>query len=174
MYSKAPFIIKSDICLFYLFTKMNIRQINSTERHLVVDLFNKYRVFYNQPSDKELADRYLAQRLEKNESIVFVAIEVQNGDEYPVGFTQLYPTYSSVRATKNWILNDLYVEEGQRQKGVGEKLIRAAMAYAKKDGAHFVQLETAMDNHKAQRLYENIGFVRQQPSDGFYVYRITV
>ncbi|ANE51963.1 GNAT family N-acetyltransferase [Flavisolibacter tropicus] len=153
---------------------MHIKRINHTEHHLVVDLFDQYRVFYNQPSDKKLADNYILQRLENNESAIFVALENVDGNVVPVGFTQLYPTYSSVRAVKNWILNDLYVDADHRKKGIGEKLIQAAMEFAKADNATYVQLETATDNHNAQRLYETIGFVKQQPEEGFFVYRITL
>ena len=153
---------------------MYIKRINSTERHLVVDLFDQYRVFYNQTSDKALADHYINQRLENNESVIFVALETINGNDISVGFTQLYPTYSSVRATKNWILNDLYVDASHRRKGIGEQLIQAAMQFAKADNARFVQLETATDNYNAQRLYESIGFVKQAPEEDFFVYRIAL
>lgn len=153
---------------------MYIKQINSTERQLVVNLFDQYRVFYNQPSDTTLAENYIKQRLENNESVIFVALESINGNDAPVGFTQLYPNYSSVRAVKNWTLNDLYVDAQHRRKGVGEKLIEAAMQFAKADHATFVQLETATDNYNAQRLYESIGFIKQQPEEGFFVYRIAL
>ena len=116
---------------------MNIQRISSVERHLVAGLFNRYRMFYQQPSDEALADRFLQQRLENDESVIFAAVE-QNGEtKKAVGFTQLYPNFSSVRATRNWILNDLYVEESQRGKGVGEKLIRRAMNFARSEGAFF-------------------------------------
>lgn len=151
---------------------MNIQRISSTERHLVVGLFNQYRVFYQQPSDEALADRFLQQRLENGESVIYAAVEINGETTKAVGFTQLYPTFSSVRATRNWILNDLYVAENQRGKGVGEMLIRKAMDFARTEGAVFVQLETAVDNHRAQRLYERIGFVKQEPGDDFFLYRI--
>lgn len=167
------FINKPDFCAPKFFL-MNIRQINYTNRHLVVDLFDKYRIFYGQSSDKTLADTFLAERLQNGESIIFVATEEEEGSEQPAGFTQLYPTFSSVRAVKNWILNDLYVEERYRQQGVGEKLIRAAIAFARKEGATYVQLETAVDNHKAQRLYENLGFEKQEPDADYLLYRIEV
>ncbi len=153
---------------------MDVKRINSTERHLVVDLFNTYRVFYNQPSDKTLADNYIRERLENNESIIFVAIEQEGNKEVPVGFTQLYPQYSSLRATKNWVLNDLFVDQNHRRKGVGEKLVRKAMKFAKDNKASFVQLETGIDNYTAQRLYETIGFIKQEPDADFFVYRISV
>lgn len=153
---------------------MMIKRIFSAERHMVIGLFDQYRIFYGQPSDRQLAGDFIRQRLENNESIILVAVEQQNGDEVPVGFTQLYPSYSSVRAVRNWILNDLYVAPEYRKKGIGEKLIRAAMQFAREQQAKFVQLETAMDNCTAQRLYESIGFVKQQPDPDFFVYRIGV
>ncbi len=53
--------------------RMDIKRIIATEHHYVVDLFDKYRIFYNQPPDKELADRFIKERLENNESAIFVA-----------------------------------------------------------------------------------------------------
>jgi ribosomal protein S18 acetylase RimI-like enzyme len=153
---------------------MEIKRINSAERHLVADLFNQYRVYYEQPSNIALADEYLKERLENNESVVFIALLEENGTSLPIGFTQLYPTYSSVRATKNWILNDLFVHPEYRNLGAGQKLIRTVMQFAKETGATFVQLETGIDNIHAQRLYETIGFTRQAPDADFYVYRIAI
>ncbi|MFB9842874.1 GNAT family N-acetyltransferase [Mucilaginibacter ginsenosidivorans] len=149
---------------------MEIKRIGVDEAGIVTDLFDRYRQFYEQPADRELAGRYISQRLANNESVIFVAI----ADGTPAGFTQLYPTYSSVRACKNWILNDLYVDENHRKKGIGEALIRTAIAFAKAAGAADLQLETATDNHTAQRLYEAIGFEKQEQGTGFFLYKISV
>jgi ribosomal protein S18 acetylase RimI-like enzyme len=149
---------------------MEIKRIGLTEADLVFGLFDKYRQFYRQPSDIILAETFINQRLSNNESVIFVAME---GDS-PVGFTQLYPKYSSMRASKNWILNDLYVEMGYRKAGVGRALIEKAMEFAKGHGATFVQLETAVDNYTAQRLYEAIGFIKQEPEKEFLLYKIGV
>jgi len=153
---------------------MQIQRINTSTLYLVEDLFDKYRVFYQQPSDIALAKQFLQQRLSNNESVIFAATENQNGEMVPAGFTQLYPLYSSVGAKKNWILNDLYVEAGYRKQGIGRKLIEAAMQFAKSEGATFIQLETMQDNLTAQRLYESIGFKQYNPFDGEFVYRIPV
>src|SRR6185437_1518505 len=89
---------------------MYIKRIDFSEYQLVTALFNKYRIFYNQPSDIRLAERFIKERLENNESVIFVALIDDDGKPAPVGFTQLYPLISSMRAAKNWLLNDLYVE----------------------------------------------------------------
>jgi ribosomal protein S18 acetylase RimI-like enzyme len=163
----------SVLCFFYSLT-MHIRQLQPGEQHLAAALFDAYRVFYGQPSDRSLAERFLRERLAKNESVVFIALEERGGMEVPLGFTQLYPTYSSVRAVKNWILNDLYVEAAHRKKGIGEQLVRTALDFAGREGASFLQLETATDNTGALRLYESIGFARAEPEAGFILYRIAV
>jgi ribosomal protein S18 acetylase RimI-like enzyme len=147
---------------------MNIKRITPAEYLLVTGLFNDYRVFYKFPSDISLAERFIKERLDNNESIIFAAFE--DGIETPVGFTQLYPLISSGRAIKNWVLNDLYVAPDHRKKGAGEALIKTAMDFAASTGAKFVQLETVFDNFAAQRLYENTGFKKHQP-DGFFIYR---
>ena len=153
---------------------MHIRQIISTEHYLVTHLFDQYRQFYGQPSDPELATRFIKERLSKGESVIFVAIETENSADTPVGFTQLYPTYSSVRATKNRILNDLFVAEEHRRKGIGEGLIQAALQFAADEGCTYVQLETAVTNTGAQQLYEAIGFIKQEPETEYLTYRMSV
>jgi len=151
-------------------SKIEIKRIELNEANLVVGLFNQYRIFYGKFSDLGMAKAFIDARLENNESVIFVAL---NGDK-PVGFTQLYPKYSSARLTKNWILNDLFVDSDYRKQGIGEKLIQTAMNFAKKQGSTFVQLETAVDNFTAQSLYEAIGFKKQEPDNEFFLYKIDI
>jgi ribosomal protein S18 acetylase RimI-like enzyme len=153
---------------------MQIQRVDNSTLYLVEELFDQYRVFYHQPSNIQLARQFLQQRLSNNESVIFVALDNQNGKIIPAGFTQLYPSYSSVRAQKNWILNDLYVEVMHRKQGIGRKLIEAAVQFAKEHGATFIQLETMQDNITAQRLYEAIGFEQYNPFEGEIVYKIRV
>jgi len=150
---------------------MEIKRLNISEYDLVTGLFNSYRVFYQQPSDLTLAERFIKTRLQNNESVIFVVLADKGGKLTPAGFTQLYPTISSVRAIRNWILNDLYVDADFRKQGIGEALIKAAMDFARADGAAYVKLETAVDNFTAQRLYETIGFVKQEPEIDYYTYK---
>ncbi|HTH81595.1 MAG TPA: GNAT family N-acetyltransferase [Mucilaginibacter sp.] len=150
--------------------QLSVKKIAIDDLQLVVNLFDKYRVFYKKESDVALAERFLKERLVNNESVIYVALDAKS----PIGFTQLYPKFSSGRAEKNWILNDLYVDENYRKQGIGKKLIDAAINFAKEKNAKFVQLETATDNYNAQHLYESSGFIKQAPDDEFIIYRINV
>jgi len=150
---------------------MEIIRIGYEQRELVIPLFDQYRTFYRQPPDPALAAAYISARLKAGESVIFAAM---NGGETAAGFTQLYPNYSSVRAVRNWVLNDLYVVPAWRGKGVGRQLIDTAAAFAKEQAAVHLQLETGVENVIAQKLYEDMGFVRQRPAADFYLYRLTL
>jgi len=136
----------------------------------VVPLFDAYRVFYKQESDMDRAREFLEARLSGNESVIFVAYH----EDVAVGFTQLYPVLSSMRTSKNWVLNDLYVDAKARGQGIGEGLIKKALAFAKQEGATFVRLSTQVENVTAQRLYRKMGFQIEDPDTEFLTFTKTV
>lgn len=80
-------------------SKINIFRIDKTQGNLVFELFDKYRVFYKQPSDMTVAQTFIQDRLNNHESVIFVASCKET--QQPIGFTQLYPKYSSKRIEKN-------------------------------------------------------------------------
>jgi GNAT superfamily N-acetyltransferase len=125
-------------------------QVTSEQVDLVIPLFDAYRQFYGQMSDLEGARRFLAERLERGESVIFAVVE----EGRALGFTQLYPSFSSVSMEPIWILNDLFVAENARRRGVGARLLRAARDHASLTGAVRLALSTAVTNTKAQALYE--------------------
>jgi ribosomal protein S18 acetylase RimI-like enzyme len=141
---------------------MSIKKAAIVDLDSLAELFDSYRVFYKQESNLEGARAFLKERLLNEDSVVFIAYDESN----PVGFVQLYPTFSSVSMKKSWILNDLYVNESARKKGFGEKLIQKAMGLAEETGAKGLSLETGQDNVTAHRLYEKIGFKKE--SNYFY------
>jgi ribosomal protein S18 acetylase RimI-like enzyme len=145
---------------------MSIQKATLHELESLTELFDLYRVFYEQTSDPGRAREFLRERLTNGESVVFMAFDEGN----PIGFVQLYPSFSSVSMMRSWVLNDLFVKESARKKGFGEELLKAAIAFARETDAKGVSLETGKDNVKAQRLYEKIGFARE--SNHFYYFTI--
>ncbi|MGO4889485.1 GNAT family N-acetyltransferase [Anaerobacillus sp. MEB173] len=133
---------------------MEIYQATIVDLEGVSNLFNLYRMFYEQTSDIEGAKNYIKERLERKDSVIFV---VKDKQKY-VGFTQLYPTFSSISMKRAWILNDLYVDEEARKQGIGEMLLHKAEEHAIKTGAKSISLSTAPDNDSAQKLYEKNGY----------------
>ncbi|MGG2065871.1 MULTISPECIES: N-acetyltransferase family protein [unclassified Bacillus (in: firmicutes)] len=135
---------------------MRIYQASMEDLQGVATLFNEYRMFYRQDSNKEEAEQFLRERLERKESIIFVAVE----DGKYVGFTQLYPSFSSISMKELWILNDLFVQKDVRGSGVGKQLLKAAEQFALETGAKGLKLQTEVDNVTAQRLYAENGYIR--------------
>jgi ribosomal protein S18 acetylase RimI-like enzyme len=123
---------------------------------LVVPLFDAYRQFYGQPPDLDGARRFLTERLGRGESVIYAVVE----GERALGFTQLYPSFSSVSMRPIWVLNDLFVAEDARRRGVGARLLRAGRDHAVKTGAVRLALSTAVTNTTAQALYERDGWRR--------------
>jgi GNAT superfamily N-acetyltransferase len=132
---------------------MKIRQANLADLNEVAVLFDGYRQFYKQAADMKLAHDFLKERIMNEESVIFVCED--NGKM--VGFTQLYPSFSSVSARRTWILNDLFVLPEMRGKGYGESLLLFAQDFCKQQNHRGLALQTATDN-PAQKLYERMGW----------------
>jgi GNAT superfamily N-acetyltransferase len=141
---------------------ISIKKINNNEVETAVELFDKYRMFYHQTSDITEARAFLAERLDQNESVIFVAFN----DEVPIGFCQLYPIFSSVSMQRTWLLNDLFVDEVARGKRVAALLLQAAKEYGISTNAKWLLLQTGADNVTAQSVYIKNGW--QKVSDFFY------
>jgi len=88
--------------------------------------------------------------------VIFIA--VRDGDA--VGFTQLYPSFSSGALARIYVLNDLFVDPNARRAGAGAALLEAAADYARRVGAIRLVLSTELTNIPAQALYEKLGWKR--------------
>jgi GNAT superfamily N-acetyltransferase len=133
-----------------------VRQASAADIDLLVPLLDGYRQFYRQASDPESARRFLLERLEHNQSVIFLA----SHDAAPIGFTQLYPSFSSAAMARIFILNDLFVAPEARRCGAGSALLRAAREYGRRMGAVRLVLSTEETNITAQALYETEGWAR--------------
>ncbi len=122
-------------------------------------LFDAYRQFYEQLPDLARARRFLAERLESADTALILALDASGRG---LGFTHLFPSFTSVGTARLMILNDLFVTPEARGRGVGEALLGAAEAHARAAGAIRLVLQTATGNAAAQRLYERTGWTRDR------------
>ena len=145
---------------------MDIKIIKAEEKHIekIGILFDLYRQFYKYESNLIESTNYIKDRINNNESIIFIAISDANE---AIGFVQLYETFGSLDLGKIVILYDLYVKEDHRKNNIGRKLMIKSHEYAKKINAKRIQLSTAIDNYIGQSLYESLGYVKD---DDFYTY----
>lgn len=134
-----------------------VRRAGPDDLDLLAPLFDAYRRFYTGRDDAAVSRSFLGERLSRADSVLLLAaLDGIDG----AGFTQLYPMFSSVRAARVWVLNDLFVPAPVRRRGVARALLDAAAQFARADGAARLELETNHDNLDAQALYEAAGWRR--------------
>ncbi|MGB5654539.1 MAG: GNAT family N-acetyltransferase, partial [Robiginitalea sp.] len=121
---------------------MTIREALREDLPQLAELMDAYRVFYGAPSDIEKARVFMHERIIKQDSVIFVVLV---GDLLS-GFTQLYPSFSSVSLRPLYILNDLFVSPDKRGAGLGEALLRHTQEFCRDKNAKGLALETAADN----------------------------
>jgi len=146
---------------------VRVRQATVKDLDLLVPLFDAYRQFYRQRSDPDRARRFLLERFEQSQSVILLAFQ---GDA-AIGFTQLYPSFSSGAMARIFILNDLFVTPEARRRGAGSALLRAASEFAGRVGALRLVLSTELTNATAQSLYQRLGW---QQDTNFCVYHLAV
>ncbi len=142
---------------------MTIIQANLTHLDQVATLFNQYRIFYRQTPNLEGATQFIKDRLTKQDSIILIAF----AEKKPVGFTQLFHSFSSVSMQPLFILNDLFVNENYRKQGYGVTLLNEAKAVCKKHNYKGLALQTERTN-PAQKLYESLGWKQDQDLQYFW------
>lgn len=142
---------------------MEVKRATTKDITQLSAAFDAYRVWYRKESDLDSAKKFLTERIEANESIVFIATE---NDEV-LGFTQLYPLFSSTRMKRLWLLNDLFVYKQHRGKGISKLLIDAAKKKCIDTNGCGVMLETEKSNDIGNILYPKTDFELNE-SHNFY------
>lgn len=142
---------------------MEIIRVQQQHLDSAAILFDAYRQYYGQKADLVAAKNFLSERLLLDESVIFLALE---GNK-PLGFTQLYPIFSSISMERQWVLNDLFVNQNARNLGIGKQILEKAQDFIKQIGHKGLLLETTPDNEKAQKLYEKLGWKREE---NYYFY----
>lgn len=142
---------------------VRVARATAADAPRLAPIFTAYRVFYQREPDLAGAEAFLRERLVRGESAVYMALARPSNpcDDEPIaGFTQLYPAFSSSSMRSSWILNDLFVAEAYRRRGIAKMLMRAAADHARATGARSLTLTTADTNEPAQALYESLGWTR--------------
>ena len=117
------------------------------------------------PSDRDMAYRFLMERILKEESVIYLA--EADHTEF-CGFVQLYPLFSSTRMKRLWLLNDLFVQPEFRGQGVSKQLINKAKELARETDAAGLLLETEKSNMIGNKLYPSTGFELETKTNYYF------
>ena len=139
-------------------SEVRVRPLSIRELETVLPLIADYQRFYGVAEPD----------LDHNRSFFIQFIAPSNVGELIgafrdgelIGYACLYWTFSSVAAQPIVVLNDLFVSAANRGHGIGLALIEAAREVAHQRGVTRLTWRTALDNRRAQRLYERTGAAR--------------
>jgi len=141
-----------------------IQKAKESHAEELSNIFTLYRIYYKKNADIETAKSFLLERIQKKESVIFIAT-IENKI---VGFTQLYPLFSSLSMKRSWLLNDLYILEEYRGKGISKQLINSAKQLAKETNSAGIMLETEKTNTVGNKLYPSSGFVLYEKNNFYW------
>ncbi len=137
---------------------MIVKRATVEDLHQLSILFDEYRQFYGASSNIDLSYKFLKQRFENQESVIFIHAK----DEVITGFVVLYQGFYSISCSSYYILDDVYVTPVYRRQGSAKQLIDTAILFARHDNALRISLETQKNNYQSHLLYEQLGFVKDE------------
>jgi GNAT superfamily N-acetyltransferase len=141
-----------------------VRAIERTDRARWAPLWRAYLDFYRAQQSDEVANATFARIFDPLEPVH--ALVAERGDQL-IGFAHYLFQRSTWLLNSQCYLQDLYVSEAIRSRGVGRALIAAVVGAAREAGATRVFWNTQETNAVARRLYDAVG-----ERTGFIQYRI--
>lgn len=141
-------------------TEIEIAPVTAAEYESLLPLIAAYQRFYEaEDIDEERNRAFFHRFLDPSEAGLLLGAR---GGEELLGYACLYWHFSSTQAVETVLMNDLFVSEAARGRGVGRALIEASAGAARERGAAQLEWATAPDNHTAQRLYDSTGAERSE------------
>ena len=138
---------------------MQVIHCTDAQIDVLSELFNDYRIFYEQPSSVTSCRAFILQNLQQHRSKIFLLLDDQG---QAVGFSQLYPSFCSLTMRPYYYLSDLYTTQSARKNGYGRYLMKYISDHFSNEGAQRLTLDTATSNKIAQNLYESLGYEREE------------
>ena len=124
-------------------------------------LMRGYCDFYEvAPSDGRL--RALSLALIEDPEREGLQLMAREADRSAVGFATIYWSWSTSRAGRLGVMNDLFVAERARGRGLADRLVLGCLERCRQRGAVALEWETALDNHRAQAVYDRLGGARER------------
>ncbi|WP_243298560.1 GNAT family N-acetyltransferase [Bacillus litorisediminis] len=131
-----------------------IRQAAIEDLPKIVPLFDSYREYFHQPKNPVKAEQFLFDRFQNLQSVIFIAEQ----EDKVIGFAQLFPIFSSLSLQRVWLLNDFYIAEGYRNKGIGKQLFAKVKEFALLTKSKGIELSVEHTNERAWHFWEKQGF----------------
>lgn len=138
-----------------------ITRVAAADLGALLPLLRAYCDFYEvAPSDRDL--EALARALIADPEHEGTQLLARDEAGAAVGFATVYWTWSTTDACRIGVMNDLFVADRARGQGLADGLIEACREECARRGARRLTWQTALDNRRAQAVYDRVGGVREQ------------
>ena len=138
----------------------SIQVVTAADLLDLLPLMRAYCDFYKtSPSDHALLA--LARSLLADPAHEGLQLIARDTSKAAAGFATLFWTWSTVRAARIGVMNDLYVVPAARGTTLADRLIRSCVERCAMNGARRMEWQTAPDNLRAQAVYDRVGAIRE-------------
>lgn len=135
---------------------MEISLVGEGDLDELLPLMRAYCDFYEvDPPDEDLLA--LSRALIADPEREGVQLLARAEDGTAVGFATVFWSWTTTRAGRLGVMNDLYVGPEARGTGAAEALIEACADRGRQHDAVSLEWSTALDNHRAQKVYDRVG-----------------
>jgi GNAT superfamily N-acetyltransferase len=136
----------------------DIELVTAADLGETLGLMRLYCDFYEvAPSDADLCNLFESLLEDPSQGIQLIA---RDGDGAAIGFATIYWTWQTLSAARCAVMNDLYVIEEARGEGIADRLIESCAELCRSNGVSSLVWQTALDNSRAQAVYDRVGAQR--------------
>jgi GNAT superfamily N-acetyltransferase len=138
-----------------------ITPVTESDLPELLPLMRGYCEFYevDPPDDALLA---MSRALIADPQLEGIQLLARDGDGKAIGFATIFWSWSTSSAARIGTMNDLFVAPHGRGNGAADALIRACVERCRERGAVRLEWQTALDNTRAQAVYDRVGGERSQ------------
>ena len=135
---------------------MTIAAVTEADLGELLPLMRAYCDFYEvAPADEALIA--MSRALIADPELEGVQLLARDDGGAAIGFATIFWTWSTLSAGRVGTMNDLFVHPGARGSGTADALIAACLERCRERGAVALDWQTALDNHRAQAVYDRVG-----------------
>jgi GNAT superfamily N-acetyltransferase len=136
---------------------MSVRTAQAADVEDLLPLIRGYCDFYGADPPTAALREMARALIEVPDSEGMLLVAVEEEEDRPLGFAAVSWKWSSLRAARVAVMEDLFVDPAARGRGQAGELIAACASRARELGAPALLWQTAPDNHRAQAVYERAG-----------------
>ncbi|TRX58434.1 GNAT family N-acetyltransferase [Fulvivirga sp. M361] len=128
-----------------------IRPVQEKDFEALIELFREFALFEKLP---EKMTNSVEQMMKEKE--FFNGYVAESEEKKIIGYATYFFSYHTWTG-KSLYMDDLYVKEAHRHKGIGKKLLGAVIEFARKEKCHELRWQVSNWNKHARKFYKKIG-----------------